>query len=339
MCILSCSTNGITKISCGVLFGIAIIAASSRTLIRLQTQSHLAPDDIFLLLACINLVVCTALFYVLAPGLFVIADLEYDMPRTEPLQPIVKMLYIWMTLTWLTLYSVKLCFLFLFKKLVGVFSPMVIYWRFVVGWTAVCFGISSLIWFVNCRSTGQEFRECIDTSFEISRGKTSIDRSNVCRDSVDALWTSLSFAFTVASISLDMVTDMLSTYDPLHPSIDRQTNSSPQVLSIPVFLLWNMRVPLRQKLGIGIFFSFNVVMLSIAVVRACGLRNANGSIDVLWQCFWQQIEITLAVVMASLTAFRAIFTSNTTSSRRPRSLFWYGKPTPTGVKDTESQGK
>ena len=110
-----------------------------------------------------------------------------------------------------------------------------------------------------------------------------------------------------------------------------------------------MRAPLCQKLGIGIFLTFNVVMLSIAIVKLFGLTNTNGSVDTIWQCFWQQIEISLAVLMASLTAFRAIFISNTNNRRKPRSLFWYGEPEPvveTPVEappgeelDAESQGE
>ncbi|KAL8662683.1 MAG: hypothetical protein Q9202_004467 [Teloschistes flavicans] len=82
------------------------------------------------------------------------------------------------------------------------------------------------------------------------------------------------------------------------------------VVSIPIALLWNARIRLRQKLGIGALLCLSVVMSIIAIVKASGIRTPSDSFDILWELFWQQIEACVAVLMVSITAFRSLFTSN-----------------------------
>ncbi|KAL8627148.1 hypothetical protein Q9189_007157 [Teloschistes chrysophthalmus] len=82
------------------------------------------------------------------------------------------------------------------------------------------------------------------------------------------------------------------------------------VVSIPIALLWNVRIKLRQKLGIGALLCLSAVMSIIAIVKASGIRTPSDSFDILWELFWQQIEACVAVLMVSITAFRSIFISN-----------------------------
>lgn len=90
---------------------------------------------------------------------------------------------------------------------------------------------------------------------------------------------------------------------------DLRTDSN-AVVSIPIALLWNARIRLRQKLGIGALLCLSVVMIIIAIVKASGIRTPSDSFDILWELFWQQIEACVAVLMVSITAFRSLFTSH-----------------------------
>ncbi|KAL8942143.1 MAG: hypothetical protein Q9216_001828 [Gyalolechia sp. 2 TL-2023] len=82
------------------------------------------------------------------------------------------------------------------------------------------------------------------------------------------------------------------------------------VISIPVSLLWNVRIKPRQKLGIGAFLCLSIVMIIIAIIKASGIRTSVDSFDLVWELFWQQMEACTAVVMVSFTAFRSVFISN-----------------------------
>ena len=81
------------------------------------------------------------------------------------------------------------------------------------------------------------------------------------------------------------------------------------VITIPISLLWNVRIKTRQKLGIGAFLCLSVVMIIVAIIKASGIRTSVDSFNLVWELFWQQIEACAAVLMVSFTAFRSIFLS------------------------------
>lgn len=67
----------------------------------------------------------------------------------------------------------------------------------------------------------------------------------------------------------------------------------------------------RQKLGLGIFLCLSVMMMMIAIIRISGYRyngiGLSGSIDTTWAFFCLYLEACVAVIMASITAFRSLF--------------------------------
>lgn len=67
----------------------------------------------------------------------------------------------------------------------------------------------------------------------------------------------------------------------------------------------------RQQLGLGIFLCLSVTMTVIAIIRIGGYRfkgiGLGGSIDSTWAFFWLYLEACVAVIMASITAFRSLF--------------------------------
>lgn len=93
-----------------------------------------------------------------------------------------------------------------------------------------------------------------------------------------------------------------------------------QVLALPIYILWRVRIKPLQKVGLGVFLTLHVWMIIIACVRVAKLYS-HGFIDVTWLFFWQQMEASVAVVMISLTAFRSIFASHGLRERNARP--WY----------------
>lgn len=80
------------------------------------------------------------------------------------------------------------------------------------------------------------------------------------------------------------------------------------VIAIPVNLIWRIRVDMTQKLALALSLCLSVVMIIVTIIRASGLLTKSGnSVDVLWEVYWQYVEASVAIIMASLTAFRSFF--------------------------------
>lgn len=96
------------------------------------------------------------------------------------------------------------------------------------------------------------------------------------------------------------------------------------IFSIPVCLLWSVRIQARQKLIIGIFLSLNLFITIIAAISVPGL-NFHGTFDMIWLLIWQHIQACVAVIMISLTAFRSFYVSSQASRahKKPVNKPWY----------------
>jgi hypothetical protein len=87
------------------------------------------------------------------------------------------------------------------------------------------------------------------------------------------------------------------------------------LVSIPIRLLWSVKIKSSQKLILGLFLSLNLFMAITACVRVSGL-SFRGTFDNVWLFVWQQIEACVAVAMISLTAFRSVFVGSEASRAR-----------------------
>lgn len=79
------------------------------------------------------------------------------------------------------------------------------------------------------------------------------------------------------------------------------------VLSLPIILLWRVRVDARQKIALGLSLCLSIITIIVAVVRMAGIRLANDRVDIVWLLFWQQQQSSIAVIIVSLSAVRAVF--------------------------------
>ena len=65
-----------------------------------------------------------------------------------------KWIIICLILAWCAIMAVKLCFLFLFRKLIDRIQPLVIYWWVVTAYNVVVFGYGVSVYYVICPSFG-----------------------------------------------------------------------------------------------------------------------------------------------------------------------------------------
>lgn len=79
------------------------------------------------------------------------------------------------------------------------------------------------------------------------------------------------------------------------------------LISIPIILLWNIRMNIRRKFGIGWLLCLSSFCIVCAIIRAVGHNFVNGQNDVVWILFWTHMEACVALIACSMTAFRGTF--------------------------------
>ena len=82
------------------------------------------------------------------------------------------------------------------------------------------------------------------------------------------------------------------------------------VISIPVVLLWNVQISIRRKLALGGILCLSICTIVISIIRLAGAGSSHGQIDTAWVLFWYDIEAAIAIIIVSVTAFRALFVAH-----------------------------
>ncbi|KAK7740482.1 hypothetical protein SLS53_005325 [Cytospora paraplurivora] len=85
------------------------------------------------------------------------------------------------------------------------------------------------------------------------------------------------------------------------------------VVSIPIIVLRHSLLSRSTKFGLVIFLCLSIFMAICAIVRIAGFHY-KGVEDDTWEFFWQHTEGAVAVMMASITAFRTLFVKQTNNS-------------------------
>lgn len=85
------------------------------------------------------------------------------------------------------------------------------------------------------------------------------------------------------------------------------------VVSIPIIILRGSLLRRSTKFGLAVFLCLSIFMVICAIVRMAGFHY-KGLEDDVWEFFWQHIKGAVAVMMASITAFRTLFVKQTSNS-------------------------
>ncbi len=124
---------------------------------RLHQHRRLFVDDGFLLFACACLCAETALLHRLLPVLYLYEGLNLS-PLTTPFGPqdiedliwYQKMVNSFIVLSWVTIFAVKLSFLFFFRNLIRRLSGMNTYWKIVLTTSLLVCGFNICEVFIAC---------------------------------------------------------------------------------------------------------------------------------------------------------------------------------------------
>ena len=131
---------------------------------------------------------------------------------------------------------------------------------------------------------------------------------------------------------MDILTDFLSEHLTIRwKLLTPVLLTFPQVITIPVALLWEVQLKPRQKLGLGFFLCLSISMIIVAAIRMSGIIY-HGTFDNSWIFLWQQIETCIAVMMISLTAFHSVFVANSSKVREKKKISPWLSYTPKAIK-------
>ena len=86
--------------------------------------------------------------------------------------------------------------------------------------------------------------------------------------------------------------------------------TSEPVISVPIILLWNVQIGIRRKLALGGILSLSICTIITSIIRLAGGDAKNGELDQSWVVFWYDIEAAIAIIIVSVSAFRALFVAH-----------------------------
>lgn len=253
------------------VLAISILTILARLALRLQRSKALASDDYFLILALATLIAaCVVQQYY--------RDLNYrilnfsagnTLPPASFLQDSVIETKI-LTATSVLLWTSIFCVKFSFLFF---FRKLISRIRALQIYWCVVFAI---VLATAVTSIGMSFFECAYFGDDFL-AHCPID-SLIAREHI----------YLDITITLDIVTDVL-------------------IISLPVALLWKVKIDLQKKLTLIGIFSLSIVMIVIALIRVALAPLTPTVIDTPFLFFLQILEAGIALLMVSVSAFRGLF--------------------------------
>ena len=138
----------------GTLFGLALLTATARMVIRYHSQRQLHPDDFVLMFACLTFIASQILLYVLKIEEIYWSEAFILDPNSEKnlavifedpeafyrrMSKIQRMIFASFALNWTSIYAVKICFLLFFHQMITRLRRLLLAWK-------VIFGITIFFW-------------------------------------------------------------------------------------------------------------------------------------------------------------------------------------------------
>ncbi|KAF9734790.1 hypothetical protein PMIN06_000743 [Paraphaeosphaeria minitans] len=256
----------------GFFFALATIALLGRIGVRLIIRRRLFLDDYILLFGYAALISATAVIYRFCHLIYVLNALKYEravIPTLQDLQAIghaQAINYSLLAAIWTAICSVKLCFLTALKSLIANVSIRVT----VFYWFAVA--LSIVTW---CLSWTIAWIICPYVGNEL-----------ILHCSPDTPYVK-TIALSIMVTVLDIATDLI-------------------IVSIPIWILRNVRLRLKQKFAIAMFLCLSVVMIATGITRMA-LSRFKGHDDYTSEYLILYLEACIAVLMACIAAFRSVF--------------------------------
>ncbi|KAF2136435.1 uncharacterized protein K452DRAFT_279988 [Aplosporella prunicola CBS 121167] len=267
----------------GVLWGgfaAGTVFSGLRFLMRFKTFRRFYLDDALVLSAWLITLVIAVIWQVVADDMYldnrVASGRQYPpadfIPRVERfLKSSAAIVFLFYT----TLWTIKLSFLFFFRRLYMNMGKLVGVW-----WGILTFTIAA---WACCVGT-IDYNCLVDDLVNIADHCSGLKEIKFQRDTL------------IANCVLDVATDLAIT-------------------SIPISMLWKVRVSGRRKAGLAAVFCVTIITMVFAIVRVAVISSLTVQPDMSWLYMWSNIEIFAALIVACLGSFRSLFHSQHSAKR------------------------
>jgi hypothetical protein len=88
-------------------------------------------------------------------------------------------------------------------------------------------------------------------------------------------------------------------------------------MALPIRLIWNLRMPRTQKLGIVCLFCVGAILIAVATLRVAqigGKARSSSQPSASWLALWGVIECSIAIIIGCCPAFVTLIKNHTTPS-------------------------
>ncbi|KAK3387420.1 hypothetical protein B0H63DRAFT_156993 [Podospora didyma] len=283
------------------LFGVCIIASAIRFYVRFRIQREIGWDDGFLIFGLACLIAGTALLFTVVDAMYETEAMVFNVASLltmgDPGAVIARALVFHrisaasLTLLWFSICCVKFSFLAFFKRLIHQMPEMIKYWWFTLVLNVIITIYGATIYVVACPYFSD------NQAFKAMQCVMG-----------DGLKATVSLA--MSQMVLDILGDLL-------------------ILVIPVILLYKIRIRFTQKIALGLTLCLTIVMIAISIARIAGLVWKD-KLDTVWETFTVIIAAEIGLTLVSITAFRALYISQTKRHHNKRvhgstTYYWYQK--------------
>ncbi|KAF1955250.1 hypothetical protein CC80DRAFT_447609 [Byssothecium circinans] len=282
----------------------AVLAATTRLLIRYLRERTLFLEDYLILFATICLICETGLVYSFIKTMYLIDATTLRLPVlghlarakegspahglfTDFLKTGPQVMNAYLTFGWFAVFAVKASFLALFYKMLRNVSKNLMTWFWItVTLTAMSAIIVVLEDFIICPQFGAGPAQCF-----VKNGYT------------------FSISSGVVVQSLDIITDLM-------------------IVSIPILLLRLSHLHLQHKLRLSLVLCLSTTCILLSIGRLAGGISHNvfskHQFSLTWVSFMLHCEAAVAVMAGSVPALHALFTSHH-QRNRPRMVLSMGE--------------
>ncbi|KAH7080992.1 hypothetical protein FB567DRAFT_117299 [Paraphoma chrysanthemicola] len=262
-----------------VVYAMVILATAfslARLGIQVWKRKWMEMQDYLIYFAFVCFLAMSISYLVIVPQIYKIGRVTLGLIEPWPtlLDEVVnyiRMMFVTTTLFWISLWSVKLSLLSLYKKFMEGLPK--IYMR--LWWALFVFCLISLVGcFVSYLTS------CPDFAASLSKGECSGPRS--VRGQLASLYT---------SFAVDVISDFL-------------------IMALPINLVWGLQMARSQKLAILALFASGFVRIAFATIRVIqiGMKAGNDtSPSPTWLAMWTIIESAIAICIGCCPAFAAFY--------------------------------
>ncbi|KAK4152409.1 hypothetical protein C8A00DRAFT_34936 [Chaetomidium leptoderma] len=263
----------------------AFLLVALRTVIRIRSPAtrHIAPlEDCWILLALASLVALCVLETIQLPSLYYINSiLSGTVPITSAeviisqTENYLRFQFPIVILFWTVIWSVKAAFLTLYWRL---FRDLQWY---------------RLAWFVLAAFTFLAYGGCIVTlSLSCGPDVRKFFAFNKCGGAQNVWSSNFSVYFSTA---VDVLTDLC-------------------IMAMPLRLIYNIKVSLKQKIGLVCVFSLGFVMIVFAIIRANQSLAQQGFVNLTLLMIWSTLAASISVLVGTLPALKVLITTRARAS-------------------------